>query len=398
VPGWYESTKDLLEQGKLQMAGIIEEQHPDRARLFMQWKQMKWPILVDSLNLLGVEAVPITLAIDEYGIIRRVGIPLKEAATFAREFVGQTYAPPPERAAQKVERPNLEDLRRRTAANTLEAWRDWADALTVWDTPNRLEEAIGAYHKAIELAPRDGRTHFRLGVAYRKRFDSDGRRDSDFQLAVDQWKQALDLNPNQYIWRRRIQQYGPRLDKPYSFYDWVVTARKEIHARGETPMALVVEPSGAEFAHPAKTLEASQGAPQEPDPKGQIHRDKAEFIEMEVTAVPPVIKPGAAARFHVAFRPNPKNKAHWNNEATGLVLWLNPPAGWVVESRAISLQNPAQATSREVRNIEFEIKSPAEAKSERVEIPGYALYYVCEDVNGMCLYRRKDVSLRVTVK
>ncbi len=39
-------------------------------RLFMQWKQMDWPILADSLNLIEVTAVPITLAIDEHGIIR----------------------------------------------------------------------------------------------------------------------------------------------------------------------------------------------------------------------------------------------------------------------------------------------------------------------------------------
>lgn len=52
------------------MVGIIQEQHPDRCRLFMQWKQMDWPILVDSLNLLEVTAVPITLTIDEHGIIR----------------------------------------------------------------------------------------------------------------------------------------------------------------------------------------------------------------------------------------------------------------------------------------------------------------------------------------
>jgi hypothetical protein len=41
------------------MVGIIQEQHPDRAGLFMQWKQMDWPILVDSLNLLGVAVVPV---------------------------------------------------------------------------------------------------------------------------------------------------------------------------------------------------------------------------------------------------------------------------------------------------------------------------------------------------
>ena len=54
------------------MVGIIQEQHPDRCRLFMQWKEMEWPILVDSLNLLEVTAVPITMLIDETGIIQAV--------------------------------------------------------------------------------------------------------------------------------------------------------------------------------------------------------------------------------------------------------------------------------------------------------------------------------------
>ena len=78
VPGWHNATGKWQQEGKLQMAGIIEEQHPDRARLFMQWKQMQWPVLVDSLDLLGVSKVPITLAIDEYGVIRMVNPSLAE--------------------------------------------------------------------------------------------------------------------------------------------------------------------------------------------------------------------------------------------------------------------------------------------------------------------------------
>ena len=59
----------------------------------------------------------------------------------------------------------------------------------------------------------------------------------DFQAAVDHWGAALRLNPNQYIYRRRIQQYGPRLTKPYPFYDWIKQARSDIAARGGTSLA-----------------------------------------------------------------------------------------------------------------------------------------------------------------
>jgi len=75
VPGWHEATKELQEQGKLQMVGIIQEQHPDRARLFMQWKQMGWPVLVNPLNLSELPYFPITLGVDEHVILRHSWMP-----------------------------------------------------------------------------------------------------------------------------------------------------------------------------------------------------------------------------------------------------------------------------------------------------------------------------------
>src|SRR5207249_7023097 len=140
--------------------------------------------------------------------------------------------------------------------------------------------------------------------AYRTRCDSDGRVGDDFRRAVEYWAAALDLDPNQYIFRRRIQQYGPRLDKPYPFYDWVVTARQEIRARGETPVNLSVEPGGAEFAAPVKTFDVSQ-APiaTPPDPRKRILEDDR-FIRIETVTVPSAIAPGTSARAHVVFRPN----------------------------------------------------------------------------------------------
>ncbi len=81
------------------MVGIIQEQHPDRARLFMQWKQMGWPILVDSLNLLEVPYVPITLTLDEYGIVRSIRPSDPEslqAELIDREFEAPAVLPEPE--------------------------------------------------------------------------------------------------------------------------------------------------------------------------------------------------------------------------------------------------------------------------------------------------------------
>jgi hypothetical protein len=378
------------------MAGIIQEQHPDRCRLFMQWKRMNWPVLVDSLNLLDVEAVPITVAIDEYGVIRRVNVPLKEAGAFAREFAAAKFDPPPGYAPPPLRAP---EARRRppAAGATAEAWRRHADATLLWGGPRSAGEAIDAYRRALKSSPQDARSHFRLGVAHRKRYDSGERMPEDFQRAVAHWQQALDLNPNQYIWRRRIQQYGPRLDKPYPFYDWVEEARRDVAARGETPVRLAVEPSGAEFAKPLKAFPAAGESGEEPDPGGRIHRDRGDFILAEVTAVPSAVPPGVSARIHLAFRPDRRKKAHWNNEAGDLAVWVNPPAGWSVDSRRHTFPNPAQAVSQEVRTVELEVRAPAGASPGQVSIPAYAVYYVCEDVNGTCLYRRQDLLLPIAI-
>src|SRR5262249_9321156 len=161
------------------------------------------------------------------------------------------------------------------------------------------------------------------GVCYRRRCETTLRRQGDFQAAVDRWGRALDLDPNQYIWRRRIQQYGPRLDKPYAFYDWVETAEKDLRARGEKPVPLAVRPGGAEIAQPVKALAAPAEA-RAPDPDGKVHRDKDGLIRAEVTVAPARVRPGQAVRVHVVLRPDAKKLAHWNNEAEPLRLWVDP--------------------------------------------------------------------------
>jgi hypothetical protein len=375
------------------MVGIVQEQHPDRARLFMQWKQMDWPILVDSLNLLGVSVVPITVAIDEHGVVRAIN-PRKE--TIERDFLSKTYEPPASSAAIPVEpRPAVgRPPGRRAPAG---AWRKYGEDLLLWGGGTAIDKAVDAFERAARGAA-DGAIAFRLGVAHRARYDSPRRRPGDFRRAVERWEQALALDPNQYIWRRRIQQYGPRLDKPYPFYDWIPEARAAIVARGASPVTLAVEPGGAEFARPVKTFEARTPTNDEPDPKGRIRRDRGQFIEIEALTVPVGIAPGTATRAHLVMRPNVAKKAHWNNEAEDLVVWVKPPEGWQVDAQYITVARPKEVVSQETRRVEFELRSPADAPAGRVIIPVYALYYVCEDVDGTCVYRRQDVALDVHVR
>lgn len=391
VPGWHEATSALQKQGKLQVVGIIQEQHPDRARLFMQWKRMDWPVMVDSLNLLGVSAVPITLAIDEAGIVRFANLPLAAAKTLEGQFVSRTYGDA-QPAGARPGPPDLALLRQAVRNGGASARRAYTDGLILWGSPKDLGEAVAEYKRALKLEPNDGPTHFRLGVAYRKRYDSALRQPFDFQKAVEHWSRALDINPNQYIWRRRIQQYGPRLSKPYSFYDWVRAARSEIEARGETPSALEIEPGGAEFATPSKLFERDEGVRKQPDPAGRVARDKGEFIAVASASVPAAIRAGGSARLHAAFQPNSRRKAHWNNEVDDMVFWVDPPNGWSVDTRLIRVARPRAEVSQEERTVDLEVKAPDAAPPGRTRIPGYVLYYVCEDAKGVCMYRRQDIA------
>ncbi|MHC4088843.1 MAG: hypothetical protein ACYSVY_00925 [Planctomycetota bacterium] len=384
----------MQQQGKLQMLGIIQEQHPERCRLFMQWKQVDWPVLTDPLNLLGVGVVPITLAIDERGVVRAV---LRKPDQL-KHFVDQ---PPPQAGpapAVAVAAPDLDRLRPSADSSDADAWRAYADALILWGGPQHLDAAIEAYSRALPTHPQTGPTRFRLGVAYRMRHDSAVGRPGDFTNAVAFWQAALDADPNNYIWRRRIQQYGPRLDKPYSFYDWIHTARTEIKTRGQTPAQLAVEPGGAEFAQPARTFSAAPKPPEPPDPGGRIERDPGRLIQVEITLVPSVVAPAETVRVHLTLRPNPKTQAHWNNESGDLTLWLDLPEGWGVDRSILSVPNPRQPLSREMRRIEFELKCPPTAEAAVNKIPAYALYYVCEDRTGKCLYRRQDLPIHVAAR
>ncbi len=397
MPGWYEQTKQLAERGLVQTVGIIQEQHPDRARLFMQWKQMDWPILVDSQNQLGVAVVPITLLIDEYGIIRNRRPPRTGIAEFVEQWVGEEYESPSVVDTSSSEAPNIDELRKATENGTVDAWRAYGQSLVNWGGADHINEAIDALGHAVQIDPGHGLTEFQLGVAYRKRYDSVHRQRGDFQSAVDHWGLALAIDPNQYIWRRRIQQYGPRLMKPYPFYDWVHTAREEIMARGETPSPLIVEPGGAEFAQRERSFSADDTVRTEPESADRIHRDKEGFILAEATVVPGTANPGAAVRIHLSFIPNQKINAHWNNEAQPMQLWVSLPKGWEIDRQFHTIANAETAVSLETRVIEFELHVPADAAPGPMTIRAYALYNVCEGENGVCLYRRHDVEIQLDI-
>ena len=389
--------QEWVRERKLVVLGIAQEQHPNRCRLFAQWHQLDWPILHDPINVMQVRGVPIEVAVDEHGIVRSFRPNLK---TFEEEFLDKTFGPERVEASRKpgkATRPDLAALRRGAEqSRSSDAWRQLGDALVLWGGPAKVDEAINAYTQALHVKPGDGDAHFRLGVCYLIRYESQQRMPTDFQTAVDHWTKARTIVPNQYIWRRRIEQYGPRLTKPYPFYDWVETAAGDVRARGDRPIELSVLPTGSEIASPARSFDAEQRDVKPPDPQGRILRDAQKLILTEVTVVPPRVKPGGTVRVHVTLRPNNKRKALWNNEAEPLKLWVDPPAGWKVQPQLLIAPQGDQPETSEPRHLEFEVSAAADA-SGTSKLAAYALYYVCEDVGGTCSFLRQDIPITVTV-
>lgn len=391
MPGWHKRTASFVADGRLNVVGVLQEQHPNRARLFHQWKGMDFPLLVDGLNRLGVKVVPIRLLLDGKGRIVKVN-------PRGREFEGlldaieakasDAVASPP-----LLKAPNLKALAGQAKRSLPDAIA-LADGEYLWGS---VSTAIEVYRRVLKQEPGNSVASFRLGVALRRRFETTSAMD-DFRQAIAAWRAARFVDPNQYIWRRRIQQYGPRLDKPYPFYDWVAVARKAIRSSGQEPVTLLAEPIGAEIAQPTRGFVADTDNSAEPDPNGKISRDKGAFISVRQATVPDT-KGRPAIRVHMDLTPRTQRKAHWNNESDPVTLWLNAPEGWSADAtRHLIPQDASRATSDETRHVEFEVHWPQGTPAGKYTVQGYLLYNVCEGTGGTCLFRRQDVAVEVVVK
>ena len=403
MPVWHEGAARWVKEGKLVLLGVTQEQHADRCQLLAQWQGFNWPILHDPINVLEPMGVPILVAIDEHGIVRSTKPAL---ASFQHDFLDKTFADDatgtkPDPVGPSLQKgtgaPDWDALRADARkADNARSWSALGDALALWGGDKTLDEALSAYSRAVQVDPKNGPAWFRLGVCFRRRSESSQPRPGDFQAAIDHWGKALQLDPNWYIWRRRIQQYGPRLDQPYAFYDWVTEAEKAVRARGKEPIRLTVRPGGAEIAHPVKSFAVADKTAVNPDPDGKILRDTENLILSEVSVVPGQVGPGKSARVHLVLRPASKKQIHWNNEADPLRLWVEPPKDWQVSDRLLQAPKPPQAISTEARILTFEVIVPATAH-DKVRLPVYALYHVCDDEGGQCRFLRLDIPVTVTI-
>jgi hypothetical protein len=345
---------------------------------------MDFPLMVDSYNELAVKVVPIHVLLDAQGRVVAVNPKAQALRDYLAETDGIAVAAEPVPAPTPVALHASE----RTPEQHLAA----GTTRLVYGASE--DEAIAHLRSATQHTSTAARAWFRLGVALRHRFE-DGGKTTDFADAVEAWRAALALDPNHYIWRRRIQQYGPRLDKPYPFYDWVPRARRELQERGEQAIALRVEPLGAEMTAPlprgaAASAQSSEGpVPAFPDPDSRITQDDG-LILSEVIVVPDT-QGRTAARVHLSFEPNLQRAAHWNNEVEPARLWLQLPEGWSSPTPFLELPGSAKEVSLETRRVEFELRGPKDSKLAAMPVVLFA--HVCEGVDGTCVYRRIEVSV-----
>ncbi len=408
MPVWHELTRAARESGRLTVVGLVQEQHPRRARLFAQWKHFDWPILWDPFNLTGSGVVPRAILIDEHGVVRSLRA---DPDTLARDFLDVDFAAPagatldsgtsPADATASLASSGPPDGDPRAAALA-----ELLFSPTTRAGGDALDDAVTDLLRHTATHPQDAPAWFQLGVARRMRFDSHRPSPGDFQGALDAWARALALNPAQYIWRRRIQQYGPRLDKPYPFYDWIDTAQGEITARGETPLVLEVTLTGAERARPRReTLAASaQGTPTNPDPEAGVPQDLTPLIDVESAVAFDTSGGRPVARVHVSLRPRAAAGGHWNNEAEPLRIWIGGPGATeelVPERRLLEHPNAPVDVSDETRHLDFELEiAPARLAAATADaplaLPAYALFNACSDDDGTCRFLRRDFTISLS--
>lgn len=410
MPVWHAATKALRESGELVVIGIVQEQHPERAQLYAQWQEFDWPILWDPFNLLDLSAVPVICAVDDHG--RVVSNRLDPRDIDGPKGLKKLLFEPSFEAPLRV--PEAQALLSRSLLETPKGLEPKGplgvlNSLAFFVFESRSAEgAADQFDLGVDRlrawAERDGALpadQFRLGVALRLRYDSPYAKPDDFQASLDAWAAALAAKPSQYIWRRRIQQWGPRLDKPYSFYDWVDRATTEVAARGEVPIALRVSLTGSEQANRQSTIEASARV-NEPDPKAEIPADEQGWLK-----VTPAIavhsgdigrgagRATAAARVHLSLALNADKDVHWTNDAGNSVVWIETPKGWRTPKQHLVLDAPASLTSKETRRLDFGVIPDTKGDSPKGILRGYVLSYLCSGENGECRYLRTDFEVEL---
>ncbi len=367
----------LRENEKVVLIGLTQEQHPDRCVLFAQWQRLDWPILWDPFNLTDSEVVPLAIGIDEHGIVRKVGLSLRDldeflATSFPREEV------PPELDEE------VEPARPSKALSSLLTQNGPT-------APDTFASAVAALEQEAQAEGAPPSATFCYGVALRMRYDSPQRKADDFQESLNAWNAALRRRPSQYIWRRRIQQWGPALDKPYPFYGWIEQANREVSERGETPHPIRVALTSSELSG-RQVSESTSEAREHPDPQRAIPRAKADWVSIESAVAPNTSPPGQGepetVQVHLVLRPALDRGLHWGNDAGPTEIWIEDADRWGLARPDFVLARPRNSElSQEARTLDF---MASKTSSEGAQLRGTAFFFACGDKDDECRFLAQD--------
>lgn len=340
---WQEATKKFVADGKLVLLPVSHDQYADRAQLFAQWKKVETPILFDPINSLGLETVPLVVAVDEFGIVRAVN---PKPDTIGEVFVNKKFKGKPPKLAEGVTEPPDARITRRVAGEGRDVEEICAHcvALLIAGEPPLLEEAVNNYFEALKKKPRSAEASFGLGVACRKRLDCESRQPGDLTAAISAWTRATTLEPRNGLYRARLAEFLPLRSGQKGPYDWVATAEKGITAAGKTPILLSSQPVKWDLPA-AKSEEASDEA--------EVDNDK--LVSIDCVLVPSRDKKNVNAGLHVALWPDTQRQVQWHNEAEKTSIHLLKSDLLKANQPALSIANPKQHASNETRIISFPI-------------------------------------------
>ncbi|HPF38478.1 MAG TPA: hypothetical protein P5081_14715 [Phycisphaerae bacterium] len=321
LPEWEAFAKRCAES-EIDFVGVIQELHFDRAALFAKWKKIGFPAYHDPLNQADARRVGRAVCVDEFGIVRAIAkTPAEVSETFvAKAFKGDrsVMRPPfPETPKIKLTKRRADEARR-----CLE-YIEHGDACMFDPEPVLIAEAIDAYGKAVQSAPREAAAAFRLGVAHLIRFYSDGGSPGDLRSAMDALSVAASLDPKNQVFSERLGQFAATSDKRIDSCGWIAEAMRATGVATLRP-----PPAAIEAAAPSASFKACADSPASPadiTPNATALR-----VESAVVRTPQPKVPGLV---NVLIDLAPGSAAIDNGKP--IKLWLIPPEGVSLERRLV---------------------------------------------------------------
>jgi tetratricopeptide (TPR) repeat protein len=169
-----------------------------------------FPVAVDTADVLGqafgLKAIPVSLYVDEVGIVRvRGGGPSKELLAQVEELLGEPVTNVRGVAPQLATAVTTSELERKIAADAGD-WKSHLALARAYAEAGRQDDAIAQVETAAKLQPVESTVAFMWGMILLQQSQADA--------ALTKQKQARDLDPQH--WRIRKQIWA--IEHPDKFY------------------------------------------------------------------------------------------------------------------------------------------------------------------------------------